>query len=97
MALIKLSVCISQLCFKHKRGGHGHGGAADGDALPPFNPAQCGTWPMNMIPVDPALLEIANWVGVDPGKVNMITFSTGEKLPATECYAVLRHGVASTP
>jgi hypothetical protein len=50
---------------------------------------------MNEIPVNPALLEAANWVGADPGKVNVVTFSTGEKLPATAYYSAVR--AAPTP
>jgi hypothetical protein len=51
---------------------------------------------MNETPVNAELLlEEAYWVDADPGKVNIITFSTGEKLPPTEHYAVLH--VAPTP
>jgi hypothetical protein len=47
------------------------------------------------VPIDDDLLDLINMLGIDPGKLNILTLSTGPKLTGVEYHAALR--VAPTP
>jgi hypothetical protein len=68
-----------------------HGGVDPTDN-PTFTCDQPG---MCELGVDDNLLDLINILGIDPGKLNILTLSTGPKLTGVEYHAALR--VAPTP
>jgi hypothetical protein len=57
---------------------------------PTFTYDQPGMCELGDVPIDDDLLDLINMLGIDPGKLNILTLSMGPKLTGVEYHAALR-------
>jgi hypothetical protein len=72
---------------------HCYSGGVDINNAPVFTPGQLGACQLGDVHIiDQEIPEATTSLGIDPGKLNILTLSTGPKLMGPDYYAAL-HGV----